>query len=116
MSDSSPATRAPGAVSSTRLSGDDWPAQAADTIERVVGTIRSKTADPVERVARVLVYGLLAAILGIAVLVLFTIAAVRFINAYLPGDVWAAHLLLGVLFTVAGLVLWSKRVSKDDAR
>ena len=116
MSDSSPATRAPGAVSSTKLSSDDWPAQAADTIERVVGTIRSKTADPVERVARILIYGLLAAILGIAVLVLFTIAAVRFINAYLPGDVWAAHLLLGVLFTVAGLVLWSQRASKDDAR
>ncbi|MDQ3384702.1 MAG: hypothetical protein M3503_01615 [Actinomycetota bacterium] len=116
MSDSSPATRTPGAVSSSSLSGNDWPAQAADTIERVVGTIRSKTADPVERVARVLVYGLLAAILGIAVLVLFTIAAVRFIDAYLPGEVWSAHLLVGVLFTILGLVLWSQRGSKEDAR
>ena len=116
VSDSSPATRAPGAVSSSRLSGDDWPAQTADTIERLVGSIRSKTADPVERVARVLVYGLLAGIVGVAVLVLFTIAAVRFINAYLPGEVWAAHLLLGVLFTIVGLVLWSQRGSKDGAR
>lgn len=116
MSDSTPAARAPGAVSSTKLLGDDWPAQTADTIERVVGSIRSKTADPVERIARVVVYGLLAAVLGVAVLVLFTIAAVRFVDVYLPGEVWSAHLLVGVLLTVLGLVLWSKRASKDGAR
>ena len=97
-------------------SGGDWAAQTADSIERVVDSVRSKTSEPIERLGRILVYGLLAAILGVAVLVLFTIAAVRFINAYLPGEVWAAHLLLGVLFTIVGLVLWTQRRSKDDAR
>ena len=36
---------------------------------------------------------------------------VRLVDAYLPEDVWAAHLLLGALLTLAGLVLWAKRKS-----
>lgn len=109
MSDPSTATGPVGAVSASSLLGEDWPAQTADTIERVVGSIRSKTTEPIERVARVLVYGLLAAILGVAALVLLTVGVVRFVDAYLPGEVWSAHLLVGVLFTLAGLFLWSKR-------
>lgn len=116
MSDPTMATRTPGAVGSSSLSAPDWPAETADTIERVVASLRSKTSEPVERVARVLVYGLLAAVLGVAVLVLFTIALVRFVDVYLPGDVWSAHLLVGVLFTLVGLFLWSRRASSGDAR
>jgi hypothetical protein len=26
-----------------------------------------------------------------------------------PGDVWAAHLIIGGLFSLAGVFLWSKR-------
>ena len=53
--------------------------------------------------------------LGLAALVLFTAMLVRFIDAYLPSSVfgerhtWAAHLILGLLFTLVGVVLWSKR-------
>lgn len=94
------------------LVGEDWPSQTADTIERVVGTIRSKTAEPVERVARIIVYGLVAAVLGVTALVLATIALVRVIDVLVPGEVWSAHLILGAVFTLVGLLLWSKRSSK----
>ncbi len=116
MSDSSTVTHGPGAVGSSSVPARDWPAQTADTIERVVGSFRSKTTEPVERIARVLVYGMLAAVLGVAVLILFTIALVRFVDVYLPGDVWSAHLLVGSVFTLGGLILWSKRSTKGDAR
>jgi uncharacterized protein YqhQ len=89
--------------------GDDWAAQTADSIEQVVGTVRSKTTEPVERVARIVVYGLVAAMLGITVVVLLAVFLVRIIDVYLPGDVWAAHLLVGGIFTLAGLLLWRKR-------
>ena len=36
-------------------------------------------------------------------------ALVRFIDAYLPGDVWAAHLVLGAAFTLAGALAWARR-------
>ncbi len=116
MSQVSTSTPAPGAAGVSDLLGDDWPAQTADTIERFVGTVRSKTTEPVERVVRAVVYGLLAAVLGIVALVILAVAAVRFVNAYLPGDVWAAHLLIGVVFSLAGLFLWSRRRSSDDRR
>ena len=89
--------------------GDDWAAQAADTIETVVGTVRSKTTEPVERVGRIIVYGMVATMLGIATLVLLAVFLVRIVNVYLPGDVWAAHLTVGGIFTVAGLLFWRKR-------
>lgn len=113
MSDTTATSPAPGSLSAKSLAGDDWPTQAADTIERVVGTIREKTTEPVERVVRVVVYGILAAILGVAALLLAIAALVRVLDVVLPGEVWSAHLLLGAIFTIAGLVLWSKRSPKD---
>jgi drug/metabolite transporter (DMT)-like permease len=95
--------------------GDDWAVQTADTIERYVGTVRSKTTEPVERVARILVYGLVATILGIAALALLMILVIRVLDIAIPGEVWSAYFVAGGIFTIAGLLLWSKR-SVPDAR
>lgn len=89
--------------------GPDWAAQTAANIERVVGAVRSKTADPLERIVRVVVYGLLAAVLGVTALVLLTAALVRAVDVAIPGEVWSAHLVVGGIFTLVGLFLWSKR-------
>jgi hypothetical protein len=92
--------------------GGDWAAQTADTIERVVGSVRGKTADPVEKIARVVVYGLVAGILGMAALVLVAVLLVRVIDVYIPGEVWPAHVIVGGIFTLVGLLLWRKRSVK----
>ena len=98
----------------------DWPVQAADTIERVVGSVRDKTTGPALTVARAVVYGTFALIVGTAVAVMASVAAVRLVDVYLPDDVfgethtWAAHGVVGLVFTVAGLLLWSKRSGKAD--
>src|SRR5918995_833950 len=93
----------------------DWAAQAADTIERVVGGVRDKTTGPALTVARGVVYGSFALLVGLAALVLGTIAAVRLVDNYLPDAVfgedhtWAAHLIIGLAFVIAGAVLWVRR-------
>ena len=92
--------------------GGDWSVQAADTIERVVGTIRDKTSVPLTTVARALVFGLLAAVMGVTTLVFVTIALVRAVNVYLPGDVWAAYLVIGGIFTLIGAFLLRKATSQ----
>ena len=89
--------------------GDDWAAQTADTIERVVGSVRGKTTEPLERVARIVVYGLVATILGVAALVFLSILLVRVLDIAIPGDVWSAHVVTGGIFLLAGLLLWRKR-------
>ena len=48
----------------------NWAADLADTVERVVATVRDKTTKPLVTVTRGLVYGLLDAILGVATIVL----------------------------------------------
>jgi hypothetical protein len=93
----------------------DWAAQAADTIERAVGTVRDRTTGPALTVARAVVYGTFAGIVGLAALVLATIGAVRLIDNYLPNaafgedHVWASYLIIGLVFVVAGVVLWLRR-------
>jgi hypothetical protein len=88
----------------------DWPAQAADTIVRVVGQVRDKTTGPIQKAARGAVYGVLAALLGIACLVLLAIVLVRILDSYVVGEdnTWLAHLIVGVVFLLAGSVLWGK--------
>jgi len=91
--------------------GPDWAAQATDIVVNVVQQVRDRTTRPALLVARGVVFGLLAAILGVAAVVLVVVGLVRLVNAYLPGDVWAAHLLVGGVLTLAGLVLWTRRRS-----
>lgn len=116
--------RAPGATSiasSASAPASDWPAQAADTIERVVGSVRDKTTGPAITAARWVVYGTFALVVGTVVGVLIAIAAVRALDAYLPDAVvgeqhtWAAHLLVGVTFSLLGMALWSRRSGTPDA-
>lgn len=91
------------------VGGADWPAQAADAVVRVVAQARERTVTPAYTLARGVVYGLLAVLLGTMAVVLLLVALVRFVNSYLPGDVWATYLLLGTILTIGGLVLWTQR-------
>lgn len=95
----------------TTSSDGDWTVQAADTVERLVDSIRNKSTVPLTTVARGLVYGLLAAFAGLTALVLLAILLVRALDLAIPGDdnVWIAHLVIGTLFLLVGVVLWRRR-------
>lgn len=89
--------------------GSDWAVQTADTVERVVGTIRDKTSVPLTTVARALVYGLVAAVMAVVVAVLVAIALVRAIDVFTgEGNVWIAHFAVGGIFSLAGAFLLRK--------
>lgn len=100
---------------------DHWAAQAADTIEGVVGTVRDKTTGPALTVARGIVYGTFAALVGLAAVILAIIGSVRVVDSYLPDAVfgeehtWAAHMIIGLVFVIAGVVLWSRRRAPSTA-
>lgn len=89
-----------------RANSDDWAVQTADTIERLVESVRSNTSDRLVSAARLVVFGLLAAILGTVAVVLFCIFLVRIMDSYIPSGVWVVYLLLGGIFTALGLLLW----------
>jgi hypothetical protein len=104
---------APRRPAAAPVATSDWPAQAADSIERVVGSVRDKTTGPALTVARGLVYGTFAMIVGAAVLVMVCVAAVRGLDVALPQEVWLPDLILGSLLTLIGLALWSRRSPKS---
>ena len=91
----------------------DWSAQAADTIESVVGSIRDKTTVPLTTVARGIVYGLVAGVVGGIALLLLAIGLIRVFDVYIPGNVWTVYAVIGGLFTVGGLFFWSRRKPKN---
>jgi hypothetical protein len=103
---------------------DDWPAQAADTIVRVVGQVRDRTTGPAITAARATVFGLLAFILGTVALVVLSVLLLRVtvigVDALLDlGDldrrgraVWIAHFVVGAVFALAGMLAWRKATAR----
>ena len=105
-------------LSTSSVRTDDWPAQATDQIVKVVGTVHDKVTGPIMTVARGVVYGTFAAILGAAALALGIILSIRLLDNYLPDSVfgenhvWAAYLIVGFLLCLGAAVLWWKKVPK----
>lgn len=97
----------------------NWAADLADTVERVVGTVRDKTTKPLVTATRAVVYGLLAGILGIAALILALAVATRGLQALLDiplrrsASVYISYLIVGGIFSLAGVFVLSKRYSND---
>ena len=86
-----------------------WPESVADTIVDSVTALRKLVMRPVSRIARRIVYGFIAAILALLILLLAVIGLVRLLDAYLPQEVWLVYAVLGGIFTIAGLLIWSRR-------
>jgi hypothetical protein len=102
-----------GATSSLHDFGAEWPKKAADTVDLVVDTIHDKAIRPVLLAARIVVFGLLIAVLSAVVLVLLSIGLLRLLDVYaFPGRVWLSYLVVGGVFTVLGLLAWTKRTSR----
>ena len=90
---------------------DGLASQATSVVVNLVTSVRGKTTGPLLFVARLVVYSITILIAASAAIVLFVIAAVKIVNQLLPGDVWAAYLLLGAVFALVGTFFWSKRVA-----
>ncbi len=97
----------------TDITDGDWADQAADTVVRVVDQVREKTTGQVLTAARAIVYGIIGGFAAIVALVVLVIALVRMLDVYLPGEVWSAYLLLGVIFSVFGLLVWRRRYAPE---
>jgi hypothetical protein len=93
---------------------DEWPAQAADAIVRVVDSVKQKTTVPAETAAKALIYGPAIALFGTVLLVVLTLAFFRGFERLLIwiGEVtgapifeqpmWMVYVFVGVVFTLSG--------------
>ena len=92
---------------------DDWAAETADRLDQLVSTIRTQTTDRILSISRLLVYGLLAAILGLMAGLLGIVMLVRFLDEMIPQEVWLTYFVLGAIFLAAGAFCWSKRQGRN---
>jgi len=97
------------------LTDQNWATELADTVERVVGTVREKTTNNIVLLARAVVFGLLGAMIGVAVLLLVVIGTTRALQSLLelgmswPRAVYASYLVLGGICCIAGALFMRKR-------
>lgn len=102
------------------LTDPNWAPKLADTIERVVGSIRDKTTKRVLVAYRGVVFGLVAAFAAMFALVLLVIGLFRGVQALLDiglehhDSVWISYLAVGAIFTFGGLVAMKKRFPDSD--
>jgi hypothetical protein len=90
----------------------DWPAQATAQIVKTVDLVREKTTEPATNVARAVVYGTVIAIVSVAAAALACVMLIRFVDIWVPGDVYWAYLIVGGVLVIAGAVAWSLRWRK----
>jgi hypothetical protein len=108
-------------VTSQSQAGEpDWTSAALDRIDSAVSVVRDNATTRLVIAARALVYGLIALVVGVAILLLLVVATLRVLDEYLsnlhvaglntvPGrSVWVADAILGGIFTVVGVFLLRK--------
>lgn len=97
------------------LNDPNWASDLADTVVRVVGTVRDKTTSNIVMAARALVFGLLGGILGLFLLVIVIVAFFRGLQSLLdlavswPRAVYLSYFIVGGIMCLAGVLMMRKR-------
>jgi hypothetical protein len=94
----------------------DWPARAADMVEAAVAAVRDRSVRPLSFVARLVVFGVLLAVMLALAAAALGIAVVRVLDVYaFPSRPWLADAVLGAAFVGLGLVLSARRRPRRSA-
>jgi hypothetical protein len=107
------------AMAANPLTDPNWAPELADTVERLVGTVRDRATKPAVRAARAIVFGLLAAMLAVVAITLLLIAATRAVQALLDlGLDWSvavylSYFIVGGILCLVGLLLLGRRPPPD---
>jgi hypothetical protein len=92
---------------------DQLSARALDTVDTVVDTVHDKAIRPALVAARSIVFGVIIAVVGITVLVIFFITIIR-IGVIAGREVWRSYLLIGLILSAIGALLYSRRGLPPD--
>jgi hypothetical protein len=86
----------------------DWTDQVTDLIVDSVDKVRDRTTGPILNYSRISVHAVVALILLLPVAVLMLVGAIRLLT-WAVGEAWLAYTILGTIFVLVGVVLWSRR-------
>ncbi len=90
-----------------------WADRVADRIEEIVTEIRRRSYSPLRTLATAVVLGILIGVMTALTCALLLIAVNRALDSYFfPQSVWEGYLIVGGIFSVAGLLVWTRRRSR----
>ena len=90
----------------------DWTDQVADLVVDVVDRVRDRTTGPILKGSRAVVYGVVAVLVAIPLIVVGIILMGRLLELF-PGEIWIAYSVVGAISVLVGLFLWGKRRPSD---
>ena len=94
--------------------GDALSARALDTIDTVVATVNDRAVRPALVAARSIVFGIVIAVIGLTVVIMFCIGFIR-LTTIAGHRIWASYIVLGLIFSAVGAVLYARRGLPPDA-
>lgn len=96
-----------------------WASRTVDAIDRVVALVRDRTTRPLVTIVRALIFGSMAIVGAIFVVIVLVIGGIRALNSLLDiwwsrdTAVWASYLIIGGVFCVIGMLLMRRRHPQD---
>ena len=94
--------------------GDALSARALDTLDTVVATVNDRAVRPAVVAARSIVFGIVIAVIGLTVVIMFCIGFIR-LTTIAGHRIWASYIVLGLIFSAVGAVLYARRGLPPDA-
>ena len=91
---------------------EDFTQRIPDLLERLTAKIRSMTVEPLAKILTVMAAAIIAGMLVTFALVYFFVGLFRILGE-LVNDMELAYAIVGGIFLVLGLLLWSRRTTKD---
>lgn len=108
-------------MASNPLTDPQWAERIVDRVDALATIVRRYTTDPVIKIVRGVVFGLLAMLGFFGVLALLLIAIPRAMHSALDSAVsreaavWISYFVLSALFVTVGSVAMRRRHSKDPS-
>ena len=93
---------------------DDFPVKIADLLETFATRVRAMTVDRVRGWAVWAAVGVVLATLGLLLAIFLVVGLFRLLAEVVGTE--PAYLILGGLFVIVGMFLWSKRMPKAARR
>ncbi len=101
---------------SNPLTDPNWAESTTDQVVQFVDQVKDRTTRPAVMAARGLVFGFLAAFLGVFALIVFLITVTRGLQVGIlehfmeqPRAVYTSYLIVGGILSLVGLLLFRKR-------
>ena len=106
-------------MSSNPFTDPQWATRTVDAIDRIVAAVRDRTTRPAVAIVRGLIFGSMALVGAVFVVIVLVIGGIRALHSLLDiwwsrdTAVWASYLIISGVFCVIGMLLMRRRHPQD---